>query len=302
MILAAAPAHLVLQPEQFIGIPLALIGAVFLSLGAQYQHRGVTKVEAAGGNTGASGLSLRTLLGLVRRPSWVLGTVMLGLAIVLQLSALGFSPIVVVQPLGVVALVLTSIAHARGSGVPLNRQSIVAISMCVGGVVVFVGVAAFTTVNHTVTETHLVVILVMLAVVLALLAFAFVRFRSRAQAISYIAAAGIIYGFVATLAKVVITRIEQHQFDPLTFVCLLVLIAATCSGGYFVQTAYASGPPDLVVAGLTVIDPMVAVAIGIVVLGEAEFAPLWAVIVFIVSGSIAVLGVFRLARYHPQVD
>ena len=34
-----------LDPTQFIGIPLALIGAVFLSLGAQFQHRGVVKVE-----------------------------------------------------------------------------------------------------------------------------------------------------------------------------------------------------------------------------------------------------------------
>ena len=34
------------DPRQAIGIPLALIGGVFLSLGAQFQHRGVNKVEA----------------------------------------------------------------------------------------------------------------------------------------------------------------------------------------------------------------------------------------------------------------
>ena len=33
------------DPGILIGIPLALLGAVFMSFGAQYQHRGVQKVE-----------------------------------------------------------------------------------------------------------------------------------------------------------------------------------------------------------------------------------------------------------------
>jgi len=45
---------------------------------------------------------------------------------------------------------------------------------------------------------------------------------------------------------------------------------------------------------------MVAVVIGIVVLGEASQAPLWANLVFVVAGAIAVWGVFMLARNHPQ--
>ena len=77
-------------------------------------------------------------------------------------------------------------------------------------------------------------------------------------------------------------------------------VAATALGAYFVQNAYATGPPDLVIAGLTVVDPMVAVAIGIIVLGEASQAPFWANLVFLVAGAIAVWGVFLLARNHPQ--
>jgi drug/metabolite transporter (DMT)-like permease len=67
-----------------------------------------------------------------------------------------------------------------------------------------------------------------------------------------------------------------------------------------VQTAYSSGPPDLVVAGLTVIDPLVAVSIGIIVLGEAADAPLWAVLAFVIAGAVAIFGVVSLARHHPQ--
>jgi threonine/homoserine efflux transporter RhtA len=67
-----------------------------------------------------------------------------------------------------------------------------------------------------------------------------------------------------------------------------------------VQNAYSSGPPDLVIAGLTVIDPLVAVTIGIVILQEATQAPLWASIAFVIAGAIAIWGVFLLAKHHPQ--
>jgi len=68
-----------------------------------------------------------------------------------------------------------------------------------------------------------------------------------------------------------------------------------------VQTAYGSGPPDLVIAGLTVVDPMVAVLIGLLVLEEGAAAPTWVFVAFGVSGLIAGWGVVTLARFHPQV-
>lgn len=289
-----------LDPTQFIGIPLALIGAVFLSLGAQFQHRGVVKVESQTVDTLGKGLNGRQLALLLARPSWVLGTLMLGLAILFQLASLYFAPIIVVQPLGALALVITSILNSRINHVELKRKSIIAIVMCVGGVLLFVGVAAFTAVDRPVTTRQLVVILVVLAVVLAVAAVTFALFRRRIRALFYVIMAGVLYGFVATLAKVVLGRLQQGEFEWLTLTCVIALIAATALGAYFVQNAYASGPPDLVIAGLTVVDPMVAVLIGIIVLGEASQAPFWANIVFAISGAIAVWGVFLLARNHPQ--
>jgi threonine/homoserine efflux transporter RhtA len=67
-----------------------------------------------------------------------------------------------------------------------------------------------------------------------------------------------------------------------------------------VQTAHSSNPPDIVVAGLTVIDPLVAVSIGIIVLGEASGAPLWAILAFVVAAAAAIWGVVSLSRHHPQ--
>ncbi|MFP7760618.1 DMT family transporter [Marisediminicola sp. LYQ85] len=290
---------LTLTPMQGLGIPVALCGAVFLALGAQFQHRGVGKVEAQLGGA-SSGLSLTQLRALVTRPSWIIGTAMLGLAVTLQLIALYLAPLIVVQPLGAVALVITALVNARVSKVKLDRLTVRSIALCVGGVAVFVTFAAFVARERPITDAQLITVLVVLAVVLAIAAVLFAFLRSRIRAIIYIIAAGVLYGFVATLAKVVINRFVSDNFDALTLVCIVALLAGTALGAYFVQTAYASGPPDLVIAGLTVIDPLVAVAIGIVVLGEADGAPLFAVIAFIVAGAIAIYGVFELAKHHPQ--
>ncbi|MBB5640948.1 DMT family transporter [Cryobacterium roopkundense] len=294
-------AEITIDPRQAIGIPLALIGAIFLSLGAQFQHRGVTKVEALTVQA-TGGLNTRQLMLLLARPSWVLGTLMLGLAIAFQLTSLAFAPLLVVQPLGAVALVMTAILNARVSQVRLNRVSIIAITMCVGGVGLFVTVAAFTAVDKPVTDANLITILIVLGIVLAVFGVTFALFRNRFRAVYYIIGAGVLYGFVATLAKVVINRVRFSNFEWLTVLCVLGLLLAAALGAYFVQNAYASGPPDLVIAGLTVVDPLVAVGIGIVVLGEASQAPPLAAFAFIVAGIIAIWGVFLLARYHPQFE
>jgi drug/metabolite transporter (DMT)-like permease len=296
-----------LTPQTAVGIPIALVGAVFLSLGAQFQHRGVARVEEIRGQQ-EGGLSVRSLLALLRRPSWVIGTGLLGLAILFQLTSLSFSPLIVVQPLGALALVITAILNARLSKHALDRNSIRAILMCVGGVALFVTIAALVARSSPITEVQLTVVLVILAIVLAVLGVAFALVRKRVGQMFYVIAAGVLFGFVVTLAKVVIDRIKTLIFTPvggggvewLLIVCIVALVAAALLGTYFVQTAYAEGPPDLVVAGLTVVDPLVAILIGVIVLGEAANAPLWSLAVFLGAGALAILGVISLARHHPQ--
>lgn len=289
------------NPGLLLGIPLALAGAVFMSLGAQYQHRGVEKVERLSGANGASGLSFDQLKRLLTRPSWLIGTLMLGLAVICQLAALVKAPLIVVQPLGAIALVITTLLNARVSGHSPTKQSLTAIVCCVGGIFLFVFFAAIYATEQDVTDRELFVILALLLVVIIILGACWLILRHRMRALFYIIGAGILYGFVATLAKVIIKRIEAGQFEWITGICLLALLAAFAVGAYFVQTAYSSGPPDLVIAGLTVVDPMVAVLIGMIVLGEAAAAPWWVFVIFAIAGGIAVWGVVGLARYHPQV-
>src|SRR5690606_4296854 len=212
-------------------------------VGAQLQHRGVGKVDArtkaalaSAQSTDAltppvqstAGLSMGQLLALARRPSWLFGTLMLGLAIVAQLTSLGLSPITLVQPLGAVALVITAIMNARITGVRIDRLSIRAIGFCVLGVAVFVTLAAFTTTSRPVSDAQLIIILSILGGVTLLFAALFALYRKRFKAIMYIIGAGVLYGFVATLAKVVIDRTKTGDlFEVLTLVCVAALLLAT---------------------------------------------------------------------------
>ena len=67
------------------------------------------------------------------------------------------------------------------------------------------------------------------------------------------------------------------------------------------SVSVASDPPDLVIAGLTVIDPMVAVTIAIIVLGEAQQSNLLTSIGFAITGMISVAGVWLLSKVHPEL-
>ena len=268
--------QITLSPDQAVGIPVALFGAILIAFGTQLQHSGVTKVGALAVTDLKAGLGVRQLASLLAKPTWVLGTLVLGVAILFQLFSLTLAPLIVVQPLGAVALVVTALLNARVAKVKLDRLSIRAIVLCVAGVGLFVGIAAVTAKESLVTEKQLAIVLIILACVLSACAVLFVVLRKRLSAIYYIIGAGVLFGFVATLAKVIIGRVKTLSFSGfqlgdaewLTVLCFVGLLGAALLGFYFVQTAYSNGPPDLVVAGLTVIDPLVAVSIGVIVLGR----------------------------------
>ncbi|GAA2754348.1 DMT family transporter [Amnibacterium kyonggiense] len=292
--------EVVINTAQAVGIPIALVGAVFLSFGAQFQSRGVKQVEARRATAGTE-LGRSELLQLIRTRSWLFGSLALGLAVVLQLTSLRFAALIVVQPIGAIALVVTAILNARMNHIHLSRKVIRAIVLCVGGVAIFVSIAAPNATDSAISDDDLRTILVLLAIVLVAFGVLYAVFRARMIPIAYIVGAGVLYGFVATMAKTVINRLVTGQFDWLTVLCGVGLLTAGAAGMYLVQTAYAVGPPDLVIAGLTVVDPIVAVGIGVSVLGEAANAPWWAGPAFLVSGAIAVFGVVELSRHHPEV-
>src|SRR6478609_1315246 len=292
MIQAAAVSAL--TSYHWLGIPIALAGAIMLALGTLFQHKAVDEQGPSPGRAAGSmgGGRLQALLG---KPAWLAGTAMLGAAILLQLTSLRFSPLIVVQPIGAVALVVTTLVTARMTRRSPGRRALTAVALCVGGVGVFVAVAAFSAEDVEISDRHLVTILIVLAVVLACVAVAYALWRHRSGAVVFTAGAGILFGFVAALAKTVIARLFQGDFEWLSLTCLAGLLIAALSGSFLVQNAHTRGTSELVVAGLTVIDPLVAVTLGITVLGEADTAPAEAFIAFLLAGATAVAGVILLA-------
>ena len=290
------------------GVVAALLGALLLAVGAQDQNRGVRGAASAGGGATDAGFSPRQLLALVRQPRWLLGSALLGLAIGLQLVGLLLAPLPVVQPLGALSLVATALVGARMNRTAVTPAAARAIGLCVVGITLVVLTASFTTSSSPDSVDRVVPVLVLLAVVLVVIGGGFLTLRKRLPAVAFAIAGGVCFGFVATLMKIVLDRCTtavQHGSlpDPTSPFTTLVGMGALVSGLlgiYLVQTAYSTGSADLVVASLTVVDPIVAVTIGVVLLGEAARAPWWVPVVFIAAGAIAVVGVFRLARHQPQ--
>ncbi|UAJ78940.1 multidrug DMT transporter permease [Leifsonia sp. ZF2019] len=291
-----------LESQPLLGIGLALVSALVLSVGNLLQARGVAETAD---RPGASGLGGRAL-GLLRDRPWLLGALLLGAAIVLQMGSLAFAPLIVVQPVGVSALVFTVALTAVVGGRRPSRAELRAIAVCVVGVAAFVTVAALVSTQHTIGAEELIAVLVVLAFVLLANAVLLVAGRSRpVPPVLFVLLGGVYSAFVATLGKTVILRVQTalqlHWFavdatNLLTIGCIVGIGVAGALSIAFVQRAHAGNRPEVVVAGLTVIDPTVAVVLGITILGEASGAPLWAFAAFVAAGGVAVAGVFVLSR------
>ncbi|MEV8268432.1 DMT family transporter [Microbacterium sp. NPDC076911] len=289
-----------------IGIALALVSAAVLSAGNLLQSRGVQ----ASRSRSASARSGLPAMSLMRNRVWLLGALLLGCAILLQMGALVFAPLMVVQPLGVTALIFAVLISALVLKKRPTKQVLLAIAVCVIGVAIFVTVAALVSTQRAVTDVELIEVLVVLGGVLAVAAIFLIVDRRRATPpIMWVLLGGVFSAFVATLGKTVILRIQTalrtHDFivdstNVLTISCLVGIGVAGALSIFFVQRSHVTNRPDVVLAGLTVVDPAVAVAMGMAVLGEASTAPPWAFLAFAIGGAIAAAGVIMLSRAEQE--
>lgn len=287
-----------------LGIALAVLSAALLTVGNYLQSRGV-EAEAKGAALGES-----QMRGLLRQPSWLAGTALFGVAILVQMGALAFAPLIVVQPVGVVALVFASLLAARITQRRPSAREIASIALCVVSLGVFVTVASAVSEQRGITDVQLLEILAVLAVVLAATFVVLIyRHGKHLPPVAYVLLGGLYSGFVATLGKTVMLRVQSSiasddlSLDDTNLLTLACLVGIAIAGGlsiWFVQVAHISNNPQVVVAGLTVVDPFVAVVLGITVLQEAASAPPWSFVVFAVAGAGAMWGVWSLASAQPS--
>ncbi|MBP2411354.1 drug/metabolite transporter (DMT)-like permease [Arthrobacter stackebrandtii] len=284
----------------WLAVLCAVAGAFFLAFGAQRQGSAVKN------NTGGLALGGSGFLRLLTNPRWVLGLVLLGIGTALNVVALTLGTLTVVQPIGAIALVITTIVNSRDQGIRLNRATIVSISACVAGSALFVLMAVNVVSENThVTQQEELTVVLLLAIVVVFFGGALVMFKRRLKSFFYIVGAGTLFGFVAVLTRI----ISQQIFDPnkqyllnVQWYSIFAIAVAGGLGSWFVQSAYSTGPPDLVIAGLTVIDPIVGIAIGITILGElSDYVPPVVAISMAGAAILAIVGVIMLSRHHPDV-
>lgn len=264
---------------------LALAGAALLALGTHAQHAAVTR----SGHRAA----VRRLL---RTPLWLVGGALIVLETVLNVVALGLAPIALIQPLGTASLVLAVLIGARASRSPLTREVVFTVVLTCGSVAAFVSVSAQHA-EHFPASPLAAGILA--ALLLAGSVLGVVIARSRAGHVTRVAAAGVLFGCVASGAHVAAMRFLTGEGLPLpVWVVIAALAPASAVGIWLVQTAYASGSAETVLAGLTVIDPITAVIVGTVVLGEYGYLPLSSLTLLAASAAGALCGVRLLVRHR----
>ncbi|NCT90806.1 hypothetical protein GXB85_07575 [Cellulomonas sp. APG4] len=291
---------------------LALLGAACFAVASTLQHHEVrtgrkgSRARPGPDDGGAHDerLAARRLLTIMRRPRWLAGLGLAGVGAAVHALALLLAPLRVVQPIGVLAVPLTVvIATARTRRRPPGGV-VVGTAVAVAGVATFVAASAGTATSRTPTAGATVgagVAVLVLVVALRTVAGSVRSGTARclATATAGASAFGLVSVFVRVLSEVVTS-------DGVTTGAARVLgtagglVVALVVGGWLVQQAYHAGSPELVIACLTVVDPIVAVLLGALVLGEgAGTSPAtWALLA--VAAVAATAGVLVLARHHPD--
>lgn len=250
----------------FVAVPAAVVGAASFGLASVIQQR-VTKQVPTSGT-----LDPRLLLELIRRPIWVLaiGTVLVGLS--LQLVALAYGPLVLVQPLLVTGVLFGAVFSAVLARRRVDHLIVLGALGCVAGLSAFLvlarpaGGSAYLAQDGWTLLPLATVLGLSMIVCLAVAA----RFSGAVAVAALAAATGVLYGVTAGLMKVVTGQFRSGGFlEPFGHPVLYVVCAVGPLGFLLSQNTFQRGTliaPALAI--ITIVDPLVGVAIGVSWLGE----------------------------------
>jgi glycosyltransferase involved in cell wall biosynthesis len=250
---------------------LAAVAACCFATAIHLQHRSVRE-------TGAT--TPRALLRMVRTPTWLAGTSLAAVGTGLHVLALTMAPLAVVQPVGVLSLVLTTLVGGH------SRRAALAVCVGTAGFVVLAASAGGGA-PSTVDAARVQLVLAVAAVI----ALAGLRATGRLRCLVLAAAAAVLFGLGSALIKAAVLN-GSLGLGAESAALMLV-------GGWLAHQAYASGPPAVVIGAVTVLDPLTAVAVGIGVYGEPLGGSL-AVVTQLGCALLAIAGVISLTRSAPD--
>ena len=276
-----------------LAIVLATMGSACFAAAATLQHRAVGAVTRP-----HTAMTPRRMCALAGRPGWLAGLAFSVAGGVCHLVALVLAPLSVVQPVGALAVPIAVLLAARLRGRRPSAAGLAAVLLTVGGVAVFVAATAGAAAGASAPTGHLLRAGAgAAAAVVALAALAWAH-PGWVRNVAFGTAAAVAFGFESVLLRALAQLVDAGHPPPGTVLSALGGVAvALVTGGWLVQQAFASGPPEPVVACLTVVDPIVAVGLAAALLGEGTGAPAG---VLLAAASVATAGVLALARHHPD--
>ena len=277
-----------------LAITFAVLGALCSAIGAQLQHQGVRT------ETQDRDLGLRGIGRLVHNRKWLLGVAVLTACAILQILALALAPVTIVAPIVVLALPAVAVLNARASGTRLDTPATVAVVASTLGVAVFVALASGPATAVAFPDKSILLACQLVGGTVALFGVVGALRSGIVRCVVLATGAGAAYGLVSVLVRDVTYTFQTSGFAGVSPLSATGLVATFAIGSWFIQLAYASGPPDIVVGCQTVLSPMVATAIAIGLLDETEEAGGWTGLGLVAGALTAAFGVLLLARHHPE--
>lgn len=280
-----------------VAVPAAVIGAASFGMASAIQHRVTKQVPKV------ATFSPRMLWDLVRKPIWVLsiGTVIVGLS--LQVVALAFGPLVLVQPLLVTSVLFGAAFAAWLAGRRMDLVLALGALSCAGGLAAFLLLARPS--GHGSEFTGAPVLPLALAMGLLVIASLLAArwLPGEFGVVGLAVATGVFYGVTAGLMRVVAGQFRTGGLvEPFGHWTLYVVCVIGPMGFLLSQQTFQRGrlmSPSLAV--ITTVDPLVAAAIGVSWLGERiESSP--AILAGeAVAGALMIGGIAVLARRSEQI-
>jgi hypothetical protein len=231
-----------------VAVPCAVAGAASFGLASAIQFRATKEVPTS------TTLNPQLLLDLIRKPIWLASVVTVVLGLSLQVVALAFGPLVLVQPLLVTSVVFGGMFTAWMARRRLDPIVLVGALACVGGLSAFLLLAQPTGQAADFNQRRIfpLALVLVLVILLALLIGNFSRGELRV--IGLAVATGVFYGVTAGLIKVVAAQIRVGGItEPFGHWTIYMVCVIGPMGFLLSQNTFQSGrlisPALAVVAG-----------------------------------------------------
>lgn len=249
--------------NNFLAVALALISAATMAAGTVWRHRIMRAGTAKGENNDSPMQS-------IKRPAWWASMGVAFLAYGFQAAALAFGSLLVVQPILALSLMLTLLFSAWAEKRHMQTAEAfwaVALTASVGGVVVL-GRPLPGSRDPAAWEW---VIVVGTAVAIIAAAYAIASRRPPAgKALIFGTACGAMYGYQAVFSKVAVDGfVDGGVIGLLGAWQLWAMLLAATAGTIVQQYAFAAGNLATSLPASKIIEPLVAFALGLFVLGES---------------------------------